>query len=899
VSNAVLPTAIVPTSANPTITSLVSGTPYYLSATQKTCATGDLYNYSTPSSPVDVGPASLTNTVNTAGLLDYGALPGAYSVLGNVQIANEGAKTRSGATPIFYDVKITQDGLLSFSYSFTGLSYNAVITKQLITTANGPLPPYFRFGFAGSTGGSTNVHEIACFKAAPASQSGSSTTVNERQSAKITPNATQAYFAYYNPNDSTGRLTANFLGTDKTTGAVVVDSTPNWDAACTLNGVANGENCLTTNAPGPISPQSPDSRTILTWDGTQGVPFKWGNLSAGQKSALDNLDATATADRLNYLRGDRSNEVNSVGVGLFRARSEVLGDIVDSSPAWVGVPNSPYTATWHDRLHPASATPENAATYVQFINDAQTRQNVVYSGSNDGLLHGFRAGTFDSSGAFSASTNDGKEVLAYMPGAVVQTIHTVSADAQGNVDGTLDFANTQYMHQFFVDAPPGTGDLFYAGAWHTWLVGGLGPGGAAIYALDITDPSQFSEGNAASLVVGEWTPSSIPGGCIGNSTCGNSLGNTYGIPLIRRLHDGKWGVIFGNGLGSSSGDAGIFIMTVEPSDGTKRFYYLSTGASGGNGIAYVDASDMDGDHVTDYVYAGDLHGNLWRFDLTSDVEGNWGATVTAPNTSPTPLFTTPGGQPITTKVSTVSGVDGGGRQRMIVAFGTGQKIPYTITTQTSYAKGKQSFYGIWDWNMSSWNAQSSVQYESLDFSATGLSSTPANVIQQGNIQKQVISISTATSGPSVSAREIQTTSLICWQGSTQCATNNHFGWYFDLPGAGEQVIYNPEVALPGFTFNTIVPADNKPTECTLNTDKGFTYQVSALTGGAIANSFPQYNDATAVGVETDATGTSFLVQNSAGETYLIYQTVTNSHGSTQLKLPANTKANRLTWIQVR
>ena len=48
---------------------------------------------------------------------------------------------------------------------------------------------------------------------------------------------------------------------------------------------------------------------------------------------------------LHYLRGVRTNEINSAGSGEFRARTGVLGDIVDSSPTWVGPPQCAYTAT--------------------------------------------------------------------------------------------------------------------------------------------------------------------------------------------------------------------------------------------------------------------------------------------------------------------------------------------------------------------------------------------------------------------------------------------------------------------------------------------------------------------------------------------------------------------------
>src|SRR6185312_9346069 len=210
-----------------------------------------LYNYATPAAPSSAGATSLANTANTAKLLDYDAIPGAYSVLNPAvfKIANEAAVTRTDGTPIFYNLKITQDGYLSFAYSINGGAYQNVINKQSITASNGPLPDNFRFGFAGSTGGATNVHEIMCFKAAAQDQSGSSTGVNEKQSAKI-EEGTQAYFAYYNPNSWTGRVTANSIGVAND-GTVFVATKANWDAACVLTGVPSGESCTTTAVNGP------------------------------------------------------------------------------------------------------------------------------------------------------------------------------------------------------------------------------------------------------------------------------------------------------------------------------------------------------------------------------------------------------------------------------------------------------------------------------------------------------------------------------------------------------------------------------------------------------------------------------------------------------------------------
>src|ERR1700733_8801297 len=206
-------------------TGMCSGNPTdAMQAVQNTCATGTLYNYRNASNPTAVGATSLTNSVNTGGptatpaiapILDYTAQPSGYVVLPTgTKIANEAATLRSAATPIFYALQISQAGLLSLSYSINGGAYTSVIKSQNITTANGPLPANFLFGFAGSTGGSSNIHEILCFKANPANSASASAGVSEKQSAKV-ETGTQVYFAYYNPSaDWTGRVTASSLGFD-------------------------------------------------------------------------------------------------------------------------------------------------------------------------------------------------------------------------------------------------------------------------------------------------------------------------------------------------------------------------------------------------------------------------------------------------------------------------------------------------------------------------------------------------------------------------------------------------------------------------------------------------------------------------------------------------------------
>jgi type IV pilus assembly protein PilY1 len=284
-------------------------------AVRKTCQTGNLFNYGNVSAPTTAGTATLDNPVNTKGVLDYAPIPNAYREVTSFQIANESAMTRGAATPIFYNLKITQDGLLSFSYSVSGGAYSYLIKDQSIKDANGPLPTSFRVGFAGSDGGASNVHEIMCFKAASTTQSGSSATVNEKEAAKVEA-GTQAYFAFYNPNNWTGTVTANTL-LDNGSGVVTVATTANWDAACLLSGTTAGMpfpaappngGCASTQTGGPTSASpAPGSRIMLTWDtvGNVGIPFEWTNLNSAQQAALTFGDGNFTSNRLNYLRGDR------------------------------------------------------------------------------------------------------------------------------------------------------------------------------------------------------------------------------------------------------------------------------------------------------------------------------------------------------------------------------------------------------------------------------------------------------------------------------------------------------------------------------------------------------------------------------------------------------------------
>jgi type IV pilus assembly protein PilY1 len=573
-----------------------------------------------------------------------------------------------------------------------------------------------------------------------------------------------------------------------------------------------------------------------------------------------------------------------------------------------------------------------------------------------------------------------------MPGYVVNAINssTVAGSSPATSNTVNDFTSPLYGHKFNVDGTPGTGELFYNGSWHTWLVSGLGAGGSSIFALDITNPDDctksncFSEGNAGSVVIGEWSSAlqttsttdvttgvvttTITGGtynfsCVntvqgGGSSCGNSLGKTYGTPQIRKFHnatgngnpDTSWGAVFGNGGGSYNGDAGIFVMIANNS-GQPTFYYLSTGvgsrtAGTADGIYYVTPADLDGDHVVDYVYAGDLRGNVWRFDVTGSDPTKWAVTSasgTAITTAGagTPIFSTGStSQPITTKVVVASIATTGANPRVLVEFGTGQQVQFTNNNPASYASAQQYLMGVWDWNLSNWNSLSHVQYASLSSSTTPVAPSPlsgtskllAQSVQSMYDTSDVVSTTSTQIGTRYYYETISN-NTVSWA-DTSTTSTKQYGWYLPLsqgygnptdpnglqssttiPSAAsiyEQVVFNPTLQDGAFIVNTTIPPTTSLATCSSTLAGGWTIAINPATGGAFTNSFfgnanhqfLNIGSQSVSGIALSGTGTPSVV--TAGTTaYVVTQTTTGTGAVAQINPPAGSTGSRLTWIEKR
>ena len=374
------------------------------------------------------------------------------------------------------------------------------------------------------------------------------------------------------------------------------------------------------------------------------------------------------------------------------------------------------------------------------------------------------------------------------------------------------------------------------------------------------------------------------------------MGNTPGSPIITRLHNGQWAIIFGNGLGNNA-TAGIYVGLVNSSTGAVTFQFLDTGVGSStsqDGIESLASVDLDGDSVTDYIYAGDIQGNVWRFDMTSSNPNNWTPTLLFVAKNPSGVI-----QPITS-APVIASVATNNVNRVIVLFGTGQKTPMTVTSPDIYASGVQSFYGIWDWNMTAWNsiANSNSQYAALPSAPT---------IDRTNLLQQTLTSSTtSTGGPILGYRSLSTVNTVCWAGTTGC-TMGQYGWYFDLPASQEQIIYNPTLVGGAAVVNTAIPPIISASQCNPGLQSGWTMSFNVASGGGVPSGFfpgsnNQYGLSTSTssvsGIQINAVGTPTTVTYN-NQTYIITQTSSGSAAVSNVN-PSNTASpQRVSWAELK
>lgn len=385
------------------------------------------------------------------------------------------------------------------------------------------------------------------------------------------------------------------------------------------------------------------SRRIYTRNGSTGVNFLWDELSTEQKAALENDSAV-----LDFLRGVKTGETSNGGT--FRNRSSVIGDIVHSSPVFVTTPE--------DRGYERFSW-TGASTYQDYRDIRSTRTPMLYVAANDGMLHAFEAAT-------------GIERFAYVPSSALAQMYKLS--------------QASYSHQFINDGSLTVGEVYDGGtsaSWRSVLVGSTGRGGRQLYALDVSDPAIPSTNAPQRRVMWEFSDS--------------DFGRFTGKPVIGRMNNGSWAVLVGNGYNSDQYRGFLFVVDALTGSLISKIGTGSCVDCISNGLTEVTPWDDDNDGDIDFVYAGDLRGNLWRFDVSSSTTTEWKVSFGS-SSSPLPLFraldASGKAQPITSRIEVL--LDPSTATRW-VSFGTGRFLGTSDRASTDI----QTWYGLYDNYLSS------------------------------------------------------------------------------------------------------------------------------------------------------------------------------------------------------
>ncbi len=589
---------------------------------------------------------------------------------------------------------------------------------------------------------------------------------------RLTTSGGQVYQAQFNPSDWSGDLVAYPVSVSAS-GVVSIGllaSSPWRNAANAGVGAAGKLDDLA----------SVDGRKIYVgYNTTAATPvfdtteFKWDSLNTVTKEALRlppyaasaPLDAESVGQaRLNYLRGDQTNETN----GTFRRRGSRLGDIVNSGVAYAGAP----------------AQLASDTAYSTFYATNKDRKKALYVGANDGMLHAFDAAT-------------GSELFAYIPSWLVSRLPALT--------------HTSYVHASYMDGSPEVAEALVGSGWKTVLVGGSGGGGQGLFALDVSDPDTFADNK----VMWEFTDRSDP-----------EMGNVIGHPKILKFNIAagtttpsyKYFAVFASGVNNYADDGyrqacpaiddgycgapALFMLDLSKpkSDawqlGTNyfkvRFPVKSTTMA--SGMSEFAARLGTAGEVTS-VYAGDLQGNMWKLNFSATSASNWSLANLSyfkDGSTPIPMFvaqdSTGNRQPITTEPALAFGA----ARTIIVSFGTGK---YIETSDNAGPYKAQSVYAILDNNSS----------------AADTSSSPQAAIAG----RSRLAAATTVTGSTVDF------AAFTWGRASSDSDTVRSGWYFDFynadtvtsgsstrAGSGERQVSNITVLAGKLIFGTVIPALN-------------------------------------------------------------------------------------------
>src|SRR5690606_23532185 len=354
----------------------------------------------------------------------------------------------------------------------------------------------------------------------------------------------------------------------------------------------------------------------VTDSGAAVLPAQCAGLTAAQKTL-----ANTGAPLVNWLRGHVDHEESNTANPLFRRRTKVLGDIVNSQALYVGR----FTLSYADE------------GYAAYVATHSSRKPMVFAGANDGMLHAVSAGASDM----------GKELWAFVPNEVMSRMPRLA---------NTDYAN---RHQYLVDGSPVVGHIRRStGAWHTVLLGGLNSGGKAVYALDITAPLSPKK-------LWEYTDT--------------DLGYTHGNPLLTKLPSGRWVAVFASGY-NNTGKGYVYVLDAYTGARLAKIATTAGDAATPSGLAHLNVRVRSyQDNTALAIYGGDLLGNVWRFNLT---EAQDGAVSGSAQRLAQLRISAAAPQPITSRPELAT-ITSGGTRYSLVLVGTGRYLGSTDVSDTT------------------------------------------------------------------------------------------------------------------------------------------------------------------------------------------------------------------------
>jgi type IV pilus assembly protein PilY1 len=494
-------------------------------------------------------------------------------------------------------------------------------------------------------------------------------------------------------------------------------------------------------------------RNLVTWNSatSTAIPFTWSGMADSANRGL-----VGSEELTNFIRGDHSQEGDA---GLFRDRSgRVLSDFVNSPPVLVG--------NYLDQGH--AAFDSSYSTHLANKRD-QRAEPLIVLGGNGGVVHFFRG-------------SDGTEVFGYLPRAGLANLDVIARK---------DYGTNDNFHRFFVDGPMTEADAKIDGQWTNMVLGAMGAGGKAFFALRVPTAYGSLDASDFDATTVMWEKSSENDADIGYMFADFATG---------KLKNGGWKAFIGNGVYSDNGDAVLLVVDLA----TGAIERLKLNEASDNGLMGVTViRDADTNEVVG-VYAGDMKGNLWRVDFEGGTPATWKVGF-----SGQPLFAATGPsdarQPITAPPVFVNHPEGG----RVVLFGTGKLVDETDSESTDV----QSYYGVWD--------PTAVGASSAGDTSPFAGGSADRLL----LQQQVINTTPITDDAGtyykVESSEVE------W------ATEK--GWYIDLPWSRQRVVY-PSLVLAGeyVYFSTLVPAA-PAAQCDVSTGEGYNFLLRAVDGGVLTD----------------------------------------------------------------